>query len=41
MSAAVEKHPKGLAVLFLTEMWERFSFYTVGAMWALYAMPGV
>lgn len=31
-----EKHPKGLAVLFLTEMWERFSFYTVGGMWALY-----
>jgi len=34
--AAEEKHPPGLYVLFLTEMWERFSFYTVGAMWALY-----
>jgi POT family proton-dependent oligopeptide transporter len=34
--AATDKHPPGLAVLFLTEMWERFSFYTVGAMWALY-----
>jgi POT family proton-dependent oligopeptide transporter len=33
---AAEKHPKGLYVLFLTEMWERFSFYTVGGMWALY-----
>ena len=31
-----EKHPPGLVVLFLTEMWERFSFYTVGGMWALY-----
>ena len=30
------KHPKGLYVLFFTEMWERFSFYTVGAMWVLY-----
>ncbi|HEX2644212.1 MAG TPA: peptide MFS transporter, partial [Thermoanaerobaculia bacterium] len=25
-----------LYILFLTEMWERFSFYTVGGMWALY-----
>jgi POT family proton-dependent oligopeptide transporter len=32
----VTKHPKGLYVLFATEMWERFSFYTVGAMFALY-----
>jgi POT family proton-dependent oligopeptide transporter len=31
-----EKHPRGLYVLFLTEMWERFSFYTVGAMYVLY-----
>jgi POT family proton-dependent oligopeptide transporter len=34
--AQAEKHPKGLYVLFATEMWERFSFYNVGAMWALY-----
>ena len=34
--AAAEKHPRGLYVLFGTEMWERFSFYTVGAMLALY-----
>jgi proton-dependent oligopeptide transporter, POT family len=33
---AVDKHPKGLYVLFFTEMWERFSFYTVGGMWTLY-----
>ncbi len=31
-----EKHPKGLYVLFATEMWERFGFYTLGAMLALY-----
>ena len=35
-TAAAAKHPKGLYVLFFTEMWERFSFYTVGGMWALY-----
>jgi proton-dependent oligopeptide transporter, POT family len=35
-TVAAEKHPPGLVVLFLTEMWERFSFYTVGGMWALY-----
>ena len=35
-NAAVEKHPRGLYVLFGTEMWERFSFYTVGAMLSLY-----
>jgi POT family proton-dependent oligopeptide transporter len=29
-------HPPGLVVLFLTEMWERFSFYTMGAMFTLY-----
>ncbi|HEV2803140.1 MAG TPA: peptide MFS transporter [Pyrinomonadaceae bacterium] len=31
-----EKHPKGLYVLFATEMWERFSFYSMLAMFALY-----
>jgi POT family proton-dependent oligopeptide transporter len=36
MAAAVEKHPRGLYVLFGTEMWERFSFYTVNAMLSLY-----
>ncbi len=33
---SAEKHPRGLYVLFFTEMWERFSFYTVGAMYVLY-----
>lgn len=31
-----EKHPKGLYVLFATEMWERFSYYSMLAMFALY-----
>jgi len=30
------RHPKGLPVLFLTEMWERFSFYCMLAILALY-----
>lgn len=29
-------HPKGLAVLFLTEMWERFSYYGMRALLVLY-----
>jgi POT family proton-dependent oligopeptide transporter len=33
---ATEKHPKGLYVLFATEMWERFSFYSMIAMFTLY-----
>ena len=35
-TVTTEKHPRGLYVLFGTEMWERFSFYTVGAMLSLY-----
>ena len=35
-NAAVEKQPRGLYVLFGTEMSERYSFYTVGAMLSLY-----
>jgi POT family proton-dependent oligopeptide transporter len=30
------KHPRGLPVLFLTEMWERFSFYCMLSILALY-----
>jgi POT family proton-dependent oligopeptide transporter len=30
------RHPKGLYVLFATEMWERFSFYTMLALLTLY-----
>src|SRR2546423_15406599 len=33
---ATERHPKGLYVLFATEMWERFSFYSMLAMFTLY-----
>src|SRR5262245_40384950 len=32
----LDKHPKGLYVLFATEMWERFSFYTMVSMFTLY-----
>jgi len=31
-----ERHPKGLAVLFFTEMWERFGFYSMLAMFTIY-----
>jgi proton-dependent oligopeptide transporter, POT family len=31
-----ERHPPGLYVLFFTEMWERFGFYTMVAMFTLY-----
>src|SRR5688572_8646874 len=34
--AHMEKHPKGLYVLFATEMWERFSFYSMLALFTLY-----
>lgn len=35
-SAVQEKHPTGLYVLFATEMWERFGFYSMLAMFTLY-----
>jgi POT family proton-dependent oligopeptide transporter len=31
-----KNHPKGLMVLFFTEMWERFAFYTMLAVFVLY-----
>ena len=31
-----QRHPPGLFVLFFTEMWERFSFYTMAAVFMLY-----
>jgi POT family proton-dependent oligopeptide transporter len=34
--ADVSRHPKGLYVLFATEMWERFSFYSMLALFTLY-----
>ena len=30
------KHPRGLYVLFFTEMWERFGFYLMLALFTLY-----
>jgi len=39
--AATEKHPRGLYVLFSTEMWERFSFYTMNGMVVLYVTNAV
>ncbi len=35
-AAPPEKHPRGLYVLFATELWERFSFYTMLALFTLY-----
>jgi POT family proton-dependent oligopeptide transporter len=35
-----ERHPKGLYVLFFTEMWERFGFYSMLAMFTLYLKDG-
>ncbi|MFO7653633.1 MAG: peptide MFS transporter [Candidatus Krumholzibacteriia bacterium] len=33
---AKPRHPKGLSVLFFTEMWERFGFYTMLGIFTLY-----
>jgi len=35
---SVFAHPKGLAVLFLTEMWERFSYYGMRSLLVYYMM---
>ena len=32
----LSNHPKGLMTLFFTEMWERFGFYTMLAVFTLY-----
>jgi len=37
---APDRHPPGLAVLFATEMWERFSFYSMLALFTLYLRDG-
>ena len=34
-------HPRGLATLFFTEMWERFSFYGMRALLILFMVAGV
>jgi len=35
-----KKHPKGLGVLFFTEMWERFGFYLMLGIFTLYMVAG-
>ena len=34
-------HPRGLATLFFTEMWERFSYYGMRALLMLYMVGSV
>lgn len=36
-----KKHPKGLYVLFFTEMWERFGFYLMIGIFSLYMLDSV
>ncbi|MQY16092.1 Di-/tripeptide transporter [Streptomyces sp. RB5] len=38
--ATIFGHPRGLATLFLTEMWERFSYYGMRALLVLYLVSG-
>src|SRR5271168_2877124 len=38
--AAQDRHPKGLYILFASEMWERFGFYTAAAIMTLYLQRG-
>lgn len=40
-SADTFRHPRGLATLFFTEMWERFSFYGLRAMLLLFLLDAV
>jgi len=35
-TAASRRHPRGLRIIFLTEMWERFSYYGMRALLVLY-----
>lgn len=37
----MQKYPKGLFYLFVTEMWERFSFYGISAILVLYLTKGL
>lgn len=39
--ADFDKHPKGLYALFATELWERFSFYSMLALFTLYLQDPV
>ena len=35
-----DRHPAGLYILFGSEMWERYGFYTVAAVLTLYLQRG-
>lgn len=39
-STSTAKHPKGLYVLFFTEMWERFGYYLMLGIFSLYMLDG-
>ncbi|MFN6379961.1 MAG: peptide MFS transporter [Flavobacteriales bacterium] len=39
-SSSSSKHPKGLYVLFFTEMWERFGYYLMLGIFSLYMLDG-
>jgi POT family proton-dependent oligopeptide transporter len=39
-STSAAKHPKGLYVLFFTEMWERFGYYLMLGIFSLYMLDG-
>jgi POT family proton-dependent oligopeptide transporter len=40
MGTASDRHPRGLYILFATEMWERYGFYTAAAVMTLYLQRG-
>jgi proton-dependent oligopeptide transporter, POT family len=40
-ASAREKHPSALSTLFFTEMWERYSYYTMRALLVLYLVNAV
>ena len=41
MNATTKGHPKGLYILFVTEMWERFSYYGMRAIFMLFLVKGL
>lgn len=38
---STQSHPKGLYLLFVTEMWERFSYYGMRAIFTLYMIKAL
>jgi POT family proton-dependent oligopeptide transporter len=40
-AAGFERHPAGLKIIFLSEMWERFSYYGMRALLVLYLVNGL